>query len=109
MAYDDKLAERIRPLVHIQQTVVEKAMFGGVGWLVNGNMAVGIWKESLVVRVGLDAYPTCLAEPQVKEFDITGRAMRGWVLVAPEAIATKKALQRWLDLGLSFAASLPPK
>lgn len=109
MAYDLKLAERIRPLVNKQQTLAEKQMFGGVGWLVNGNMAVGIWMNALVVRVGPEAYAACLEEPQVGEFDITGRPMRGWVLVAPESIATKKVLLRWLDLGLSFAASLPPK
>lgn len=109
MAYDVKFAARIRALVPPQQTIVEQTMFGGVGWMVNGNMAVGIWKESLVVRVGPDAYAACLNEPHVAEFDITGRPMRGWILVAPEAVASKKSLQRWLDLGLSFAASLPAK
>ncbi len=109
MAYDQQLAGRIRPLVGKKKTVTEKKMFGGVGWLVNGNMAVGIWKESLVVRVGPDAYAACLEEPHVAEFDITGRPMRGWVLIAPDAFATKRDLQRWLDLGLSFAATLPAK
>jgi TfoX/Sxy family transcriptional regulator of competence genes len=109
MAYDPVLAERIRPLVGKQKTIAEKKMFGGIGWLVNGNMAVGIWMNALVVRVGPEAYAACLEEPHVGEFDITGRPMRGWVLVATEAIATKKDLQRWLDLGLSFAASLPAK
>ena len=109
MAFDEDLAARIRE--HLTRTagVAERKMFGGIGFLLHGNMRVGVWKDALIARVGPDAYDDAKLEPHVGEFDITGRPMRGWVLVATEAIATKKDLQRWLDLGLSFAASLPAK
>ena len=84
MAYDESLAARIREMLDRQNGIVEKKMFGGVCFLFNGNMLVGVWKENVIVRVGLDAYEEALAEPSVVEFDITGRSMKGWVMVEPE-------------------------
>ncbi len=80
MAFSEALAERIRQRLAQRKNVAEKKMFGGVGFLLNGNMLVGVWKESLVVRLGKDEGEEALLEPHVKEFDITGRAMKGWGL-----------------------------
>ena len=77
MAYDESLAVRIRTALARRKNVEEKKMFGGVGFLLNGNMLVGVWKDSLIVRLGPDSYEDALLEPHVKEFDITGRAMKG--------------------------------
>jgi len=109
MAYDEGLAERIRGALHDERGITEKKMFGGVGYLLDGNMAVGVWKDSLVARVGPDAYPSALEKPHAAEFNVTGRAMKGWVLVAPEGIAEDGTLQAWIDRSLTFVRTLPPK
>jgi len=83
MAFSEALAERIRQGLARLKGVEEKKMFGGVGFLLNGNMLVGVWKNSLIVRLGPDSYDDALLEPHVKEFNITGRPMKGWVLVEP--------------------------
>ena len=80
MAFNETLAQRIRDTLARKKGVEEKEMFGGIGFLLHGNMLVGVWKNSLIVRVGPEDYEDALLEPHVKEFDITGRAMKGWVL-----------------------------
>ncbi|MEX1028148.1 MAG: TfoX/Sxy family protein [Candidatus Paceibacterota bacterium] len=82
MTYSEALAERIRHQLVGRTSMDEKKMFGGLGFFLNGNMCVGVWKESLVARVGPKQYDQALQEPFVSEFDITERAMSGWVLVA---------------------------
>jgi TfoX/Sxy family transcriptional regulator of competence genes len=84
-------------------------MFGGVGFLLNGNMLVGVWKDSLIVRLGLDNYDDALLEPHVREFDITGRAMKGWVLVEPEGVEDDDQLKDWIERALKFVKALPKK
>jgi hypothetical protein len=84
-------------------------MFGGVGFLLGGNMCVGVWKEFLIVRVGPEAHEECLAEPGAKEFDITGRPMSGWVMVAPEGFETDDELKGWVAKATRFVQSLPAK
>jgi len=79
MAYSETLAERIRKRLARRRNVEAKKMFGGIGFLLNGNMCVGVWKDSLIVRVGPEQYEDALQESFVSEFDITGRAMKGWV------------------------------
>src|SRR5262245_21188067 len=86
MAFSAALAERIRQALARKRGVEEKKMFGGVGFLLNGNMLVGVWKDSLIVRLGPEKGDEALKEPHVSEFNITGRSMKGWVLVAPEGI-----------------------
>src|SRR5438477_13084612 len=86
MAFDESRAARIRDALRRNKDVEEKKMFGGVGFLLHGNMLVGVWKDSLIVRLGPDNYDDALLEPHVREFDITGRAMKGWVLVGPEGV-----------------------
>ena len=93
MAYSESLAERIRQRLARRKSVEEKKMFGGIGFLLNGNMCIGVWKDSLVARVGPDRYDEALQERFVSEFDITGRAMTGRVLIAPEGIEEDDQLQ----------------
>ena len=109
MAYSESLADRIRHVLSVKRGIVEKKMFGGVGFLLSGNICVGVWKTSLIVRLGPEQYDAALTEPHVREFDITGRAMRGWVLVEAEAIDDDQALRAWIDRSLKFVASLPAK
>ena len=84
-------------------------MFGGIGFLLNGNMACGVNKDDLIVRVGPEAYETALAEVHTKEFDMTGRPMKGLVVVRPEGYETDEALKSWVQRGVDFALTLPPK
>ncbi len=109
MAYSKSLASRTRQQLVQQKNVEEKKMFGGIGFLLNGNMCVGVWQNSLVARVGPSQYEQALQEPFVGEFDITGRAMRGWVLVAPEGIEHDQQLAHWLGRALDFVNTLPAK
>jgi TfoX/Sxy family transcriptional regulator of competence genes len=109
MAYDELLAVRIRAALSDQPGLVEKKMFGGVCFLLNGNMACGVIKDDLIVRVGLEGHADALARPHVRLFDFTGRPMKGWVLVASPAVASEQDLKDWLRLGVDFSRSLPPK
>src|SRR5690349_14731029 len=86
MAFSESLAGRVRDALARTKGIEEKRMFGGVGFLLRGNMLVGVWKDSLIVRLGPDDGETALTEPHVKPFDITGKPMKGWVLVGPEAL-----------------------
>lgn len=89
--------------------VSERKMFGGLCFLVNGNMSFGVVGSELMVRVGPDAYPETLTLPKAREMDFTGRAMRGMVFVSEDGISEDEDLQEWLDRGMAFAGSLPPK
>jgi TfoX/Sxy family transcriptional regulator of competence genes len=109
MAFNETLAERIRQRLARRKNVEEKKMFGGVGFLLNGNILVGVWKDSLIVRLGPDEGAEALLEPHVKEFDITGRAMRGWVLVRPEGIEEDDQLNAWIQRAQQFVGKLPAK
>ncbi len=109
MAYDEKLAKRIHPLLSRKKGFSSKKMFGGVGYLLNGNMCVGIWKDKLIARVGSEAYEKALEEPTAREFDITGRPMTGWVMIEPEGLVKDSELKYWVALAAKFAAALPPK
>lgn len=109
MPFDEHLAERIRQRLKRRKNIAERKMFGGVGFLLNGNMLVGVWKDSLIVRLGPDQYDDALKEPHVGEFDITGRAMKGWVMVSPGGIGEDSHLHEWIECALSFVCTLPPK
>jgi TfoX/Sxy family transcriptional regulator of competence genes len=109
MAFDETLAGRIRDAVAGQCGVEEKKMFGGAGFLLNGNMLVGVWKDSLIVRLGPEQGDEALLEPHVKEFDITGRAMKGWVLVAPEGVEDDNQLKEWIERAMRFVKTLQAK
>ncbi|MGW7357260.1 TfoX/Sxy family protein [Streptomyces sp. NPDC054802] len=109
MTYDEGLAERIRARLGRDPAIAERRMFGGLAFLHEGNMAVGVIGEDLMVRVGPDATDAALARPGARAFDFTGRPMRGWVVVAASALAEDEALDAWIDQGHAFAAGLPPK
>lgn len=109
MAYNEDLAIRIRELLVGQSGLVEKKMFGGVGFMLHGNMACGVIKDDLIVRVGADDHPQAVSQPFARPFDFTGRPMKGWVMVSPEGYAANQELKAWLDQGIAYALSLPAK
>ncbi len=110
MGYDEDFAHRVRKHLGDEDGVTEKAMFGGLAFLLPSNMAVGISNSGeLMVRVGRDATDDALARPHTRLFDMTGRPMRGWILVAPEGVKTKSQLGEWVARGVGFAGTLPPK
>lgn len=113
MPYSRSLADRVRQLLGNTRGITEKKMFGGVGFLLGGNMLIGIWETSLIVRLG-DAketaqYEAALGEPNVREFDITGRPMRGWVMVEADGLESDAQLRAWIERSQRFVATLPPK
>src|SRR5229473_197102 len=97
MAFSESLAARISKGLSRRKNIEEKKMFGGIGFLLNGNMLVGVWKDSLIVRLGPEYGDEALLEPHVKEFDITGKAMKGWVLVKPEGVENDDQLKGWIQ------------
>ena len=109
MAYSEALAGRIRRRLARRKNVDERKMFGGIGFLLNGNLLVGVWKESLVVRLGEEKGQEALKEPHVKDFDITGKPMRNWVLVGPEGIQNDEQLSAWIQRAVKFVGALPVK
>lgn len=109
MAYDEGLAQRIRESLSELPGLVEKKMFGGVGYMIRGNMACGVHGDELIVRVGPDSYEEALADVHTRPFDMTGRPMKGWVMVTPDGIESDAELDRWIQRGVEFALSLPPK
>ena len=109
MAYDQGLADDLRAMLGEHRGLTEREMFGGIGFMINGNMAVGVSGDDLMVRVGKESHDEALTRPGARDFDMGGRAMRGWVLVSSEGFATEQDLRRWVDQGVAFASSLPPK
>jgi DNA-3-methyladenine glycosylase I len=104
MSYDEKLAVRIRVLLSDRDDVVEKKMFGGLCFMVNGAMCCGLTKSDFMVRVGADQYDDALAQPNARPMDFTGRPLKGMVYVAPVGLRTDAALARWVRRGLAFVA-----
>ncbi len=110
MAYDEDLADRIRSVIQDQDGVTEKQMFGGLAFLVNGHMAVSASGHGgLLLRVDPGETDSVLREDGVTRFEMRGRAMDGWVRVAPSAAASGQELTRWVQVGVSYAGTLPPK
>jgi TfoX/Sxy family transcriptional regulator of competence genes len=110
MAYDEDLASRIRELLADDDGVTEQRMFGGLAFLVGGNMAIGAsGRGGLMVRVDPGESETLLAEPHAQPFEMRGRAMRGWLRVDAEGVRTKRQLEPWVRRGVAYARSLPPK
>lgn len=108
MAYNLKLAERIRSQLD-GLPFVEKKMFGGAGFLLNGNMACGVHKDNLVVRVDPEKHSALLKKSHAKPFDLSGKPMKGWLLVEADGCKTEKQLSTWIKEGVEFASGLPPK
>jgi len=108
VAYDESLAERVRERLDDADGVTQKRMFGGLAFLTYGNLTVGVFGDDLIVRLGPDNRDAALAEPGVRPFDITGRPMRGWVLVGGEVL-DDDPLDRWIAAARDYVAGLPPK
>ncbi|MFZ2648834.1 MAG: TfoX/Sxy family protein [Burkholderiaceae bacterium] len=109
MAFDETLAARVRPLLAAVEGVLEKKMFGGVAFLVHGNMSVGVHGSDLIVRINPGEAEEALEQPGTRIFDLTGRPMKGWLLVASSALTQKSVLSKWVSKGVAYARSLPPK
>ena len=108
MAYSLKLAERIRSRLG-GVSFEEKKMFGGLGFLLNGNMACGVNKDNMIVRVDPEKQNTLLKKPHAKPFDLTGKPMKGWLVVEADGVKTDKELNTWVKKGVEFVSTLPPK
>ena len=110
MAYDEKLAARIRDLLGEEPGVTEQKMFGGLGFLLHGNMAIGASSQGgALVRVDPDESDAIVAGSNARPMEMRGREMRGWLRVDAESLRTKRELATWVDLGTAYARSLPPK
>ncbi|MEX2135144.1 MAG: TfoX/Sxy family protein [Acidimicrobiia bacterium] len=109
MAYNSGLADDIRARIGIRADLTEREMFGGIAFMVGGNMAVGVSGDDLMVRVGRETYDEALTRPGVRDFDMSGRPMRGWVLVSDKGYSTEADFTSWVERGVSYAESLPPK
>ena len=109
MAFDEKLAERIRDALGKRNGLAEKRMFGGIAFLLNGNMCVGVHKDALIARVDPAETDALLKGTDARRFDLTGRPMKGWILVGPGGVATKARLDKWVTRCVAYAGALPPK
>jgi hypothetical protein len=109
MAYDLVLAQRAKDEMKHLPGFTEKKMFGGVGFLLWGNMACGVNGDDFIVRVGKDGFEDALSQPHTRVFDMTGKPMSGWIVVEPEGVKSEADLRDWIDLGVNFALTLPPK
>lgn len=109
MAYDERLADDVRALIGSRGDVTEQEMFGGIAFMINGNMAVGVSDGELMVRVGKDAHDEAAALPGARIFDMGNRPMKGWLKVGGEGLATEDRFRSWVDRGVGYAESLPAK
>jgi TfoX/Sxy family transcriptional regulator of competence genes len=110
VAYDEDLANRIRELVASEPSINEKRMFGGLAFLINGNMSVSASGQGgLLLRVDPAETDALLSKPHAHPFEMRGRLMRGWLRVDPDGLRTKRQLERWVARGVAYARSLPSK
>jgi TfoX-like protein len=109
MAFDEKLAGRIRKHLGKRKGLTEKQMFGGIAFLLNGNICCGVHRDEMIVRFAPDETERARAAPHTHLFDLTGRPMKGWILVKPKGLVTDAALTKWIGVATQFAGSLPPK
>ncbi len=109
MPYDEGLAERVREVLQPEADVSEKKMFGGLAFISRGHMVMGILGDALMARVGPDAYDAALGRPHTRPMDVTGKPMRGYVLIDPPGLGEDADLSAWVQRCLAFVQSLPPK
>jgi TfoX/Sxy family transcriptional regulator of competence genes len=103
------LADDVRAHIGSHPRLTEQAMFGGLAFMINGNMAIGVSGDELMVRVGKEAHEEVVALPGARTFDMGARPMRGWIAVDVSGYSTDADLQGWVDRGVAYATSLPPK
>jgi len=109
VAFSEELADRVRDLIFERDGVTERKMFGGIVWMVNGNMAVGVTGDDLMVRQSPEDVEVSLAEPHVGPMEMSGKTMKGFLIVREEGIQEDGDLEDWVEAGASFAAYMPPK
>ena len=109
MAFDEKLANRVRSHLGQRRSLTEKKMFGGVAFLLNGNMCCGVRGDELIVRIAPEQTDEALSQRHTRIFDLTGRPMKGWILVQASGLKTKAALAKWVGAGVEYASTLPTK
>ncbi len=109
MPYDKGLAQRVRELLEEEPGFDEKKMFGGICFLLFGNMVCGIINDDLIVRIGADTYEEALKLSGTKKFDLTGKPMKGWVMVLSKALESDEILSEWVQKASTYVRSLPPK
>jgi TfoX/Sxy family transcriptional regulator of competence genes len=109
MPYSKHIEEQIDALIRSWADIEKKKMFGGICYLLNGNMCFGIWKDYLIVRAGVETAERMLQEKRARPFDITGKPMKGWLMVEQEEWRTPEELGTWLTVGREFALTLPEK
>ncbi len=109
MAFDNQLADRIRKHLFIQPGLTEKKMFGGLAFLLNGNMCCGVHGNEMIVRLDPEQTDQALRKRYTRVFDLSGRPMKGWILIQPEGLTTETALAKWIQAGVKFASVLPAK
>ena len=109
MAYDKQLEKRLQELIAKCNDFYPQKMFGGLGFLMRGNMCFGIWKDSLILRLGEFQAEKALKNKSVRAFDITGRPMKGWVMVNPAGMKSKVTLRKWVEQAIDFVSQLPRK
>ena len=109
MPFSETIAGRIRDTLACKRGVEEKKMFGCLCFLLNGNALAGVWKDRLIARLGPDEGEAALREPHVRQFDITGKPMRNWVVVEPEGVEDDDQLTEWIERAVKFVRTLPKK
>jgi hypothetical protein len=109
MAYDEGLIERVRDALGNDPEIIEKRMFGGLAFMVQGNMALGLMTDDLMIRVGAEQLGKALARPHTRKMDLTGRPMKGFIIVEAEGYEDDKDLATWVKQGVDCARSLPAK
>jgi TfoX/Sxy family transcriptional regulator of competence genes len=109
MAYSESLARRVRQVLAGWKAITEKKMFGGIGFLLDGNMCVGVSQTSLIVRLGPEQADAARKQPNIVEFDVAGRPLRGWVMVKADGIETEEQLRTWIERAVEFVETLPRK
>ncbi len=109
MAYDERLAERMRPFLLPRAGVSERPMFGGIAFSINGNLFCGIWKDTLILRLPPEESATLARTTHLRPMDLTGRPMKGWWLVAPAGLEKDAELYGWLERAYAFTETLPRK
>ena len=109
MAYDSDVADRIRARIGPRPELTEREMFGGIAFMINGNMAVGTSGEELMVRVGKEAHDEIVARPGARTFDMGARPMKGWISVTADGYDSNEEFGYWVDQGVAYAESLPAK
>lgn len=109
MAYNEKLAEGLARLIKGKRGFTQKKMFGGIGFLVNGHICFGVYEDCLILRLGQEAAAQSLTRKHTLAFDITGHAMKGWVMVEAAGTRSDAAVRNWIDSAMGFVRTLPPK